>query len=915
MKNSDKGHNREVKDPLPQRIKGRSLLSELIESQNKAKLEQDHKTSDKLQTLNQDLADVHSSTNACIENDSIGTKVNYDRTTKVTRKEYKDHGAHNMVIKHSVEITEACTPSTDISNELNGVSKSSLAMPQMKASPASSPDKKPQDVPEQPVGLLSALLEESESKKYKPVSIRGECLTNPSEISEVGGHDNVEGNLVVHVNDIIKIINRNITTVTPSEEILFGDASNPLGMISFQVISLLGQGTFAQVFKCKDVETGKTFAIKIVKNKPAFTMQAKMEIEIFRILRNKAEKNILSDEAGQVDGHENDHLVSLMCHFMFKEHLCLVFELLGSNLYELLKKRQFRGLPLKTVQNLIRQAILGFNELSKRNIVHCDLKPENILLVSDDATHLENETYNKTVEQESSRIKLIDFGSACIEGKSTFSYIQSRFYRSPEVMIGINYDSAIDMWSLGCVAAELFLGLPILPGFHEHDQLVRLVEMIGMLPEWMLDQGKKTQKFFNSNSSNDGSRCWKIKTREEYARSLSKQEIEKYGGMSKIEAPPANRYFDHKLLRDIVLNCGKRRKHDDRVDLILFIHFLKGLLNPDPCERWTAYQASTHPFVNGINPKRTRSSDPLLETEDDINWSPPWDPAVATRKLSLKRPRVLHHQRAQSSSATSNLDAMLKTHNSSSTPNMTNKADNLAISYREREQWYQQPQPHNNVLYMSLPTHHAAFGQIPLQVRYEDSIQPPENLSVQTNLNYNNMTSNVSFMNSIESQPRLSMVGPQSFSGIYQSMGQVATQGDFGYALQRPGVVPTGAQTLYAQNQQSGSYGLIHHIHNQTQNYPDIHFSSGSYSNLQSHMTMNPSNTSLSMPPNFQGPVPQAYGTPQQHNDHHLQQHIVYQQMIHASQSYQEDESQKMYLTQNRSNRATYYSQYRGSSM
>lgn len=394
-----------------------------------------------------------------------------------------------MVIKHTVEITEADTPSADISNEVSDSRNKSLVPPQKEFSPTPSLRENPQDVPEQPVGLLSALLGDGGSMITKPNSTRGECLTNPSEIVEIDGHDNVEGNLVVHVNDIIKVINRNIESLHPSEENPFGSGSNPLGLTSFQVISLLGQGTFAQVFKCEDTETGKTFAIKIVKNKPAFTMQAKMEIEIFRILRKKAKANILSEEAEQDDENKDNNLVSLICYFMFKQHLCLVFELLGNNLYELLKKRQFRGLPLKVVQNFIKQAVLGLDELSKRNIVHCDLKPENMLLVSDNDAHFESESHAKTAEQESSKIKLIDFGSACIEGQSTFSYIQSRFYRSPEVLIGINYDSAIDMWSLGCVAAELFLGLPILPGFHEHDQLVRIVDMIGMLPEWVLEQG------------------------------------------------------------------------------------------------------------------------------------------------------------------------------------------------------------------------------------------------------------------------------------------------------------------------------------------------------------------------------------------------------------------------------------------
>ena len=84
---------------------------------------------------------------------------------------------------------------------------------------------------------------------------------------------------------------------------------------------------------------------------------------------------------------------------------------------------------------------------------------------------------------------VFDLGSACFEGHTSHTYIQSRFYRSPEVLIGVPYDSAIDMWSLGCVAAELVLGRPILPGVHEHDQLGRIREMIGPLPDRMVEQG------------------------------------------------------------------------------------------------------------------------------------------------------------------------------------------------------------------------------------------------------------------------------------------------------------------------------------------------------------------------------------------------------------------------------------------
>ena len=76
-------------------------------------------------------------------------------------------------------------------------------------------------------------------------------------------------------------------------------------------------------------------------------------------------------------------------------------------------------------------------------------------------------------------IKIIDFGSSCFEGHTSFTYIQSRFYRSPEVLLGYPYDSEIDIFSAGCIAAELFLGLPLFPGTSEYDQLRLITECQG----------------------------------------------------------------------------------------------------------------------------------------------------------------------------------------------------------------------------------------------------------------------------------------------------------------------------------------------------------------------------------------------------------------------------------------------------
>jgi dual specificity protein kinase YAK1 len=86
---------------------------------------------------------------------------------------------------------------------------------------------------------------------------------------------------------------------------------------------------------------------------------------------------------------------------------------------------------------------------------------------------------------------VIDFGSACFEGLTIFSYIQSRYYRSPEVLLGLPYDAAIDMWSLGCICAELFLGIPIFPGNSEYDQLARIIEILGPIPQYLIHRAKK----------------------------------------------------------------------------------------------------------------------------------------------------------------------------------------------------------------------------------------------------------------------------------------------------------------------------------------------------------------------------------------------------------------------------------------
>lgn len=124
------------------------------------------------------------------------------------------------------------------------------------------------------------------------------------------------------------------------------------------------------------------------------------------------------------------------------------------------------GFGLNTIRKYAVQLLTSLKMLKKHSIVHCDLKPENILIA----------------DKKKSLIKLIDFGSGCFEKEQIYTYIQSRYYRAPEIMLGIKYTTAIDMWSLGCILCELFTGFPLFPGENESEQMALIMEINGLPP-------------------------------------------------------------------------------------------------------------------------------------------------------------------------------------------------------------------------------------------------------------------------------------------------------------------------------------------------------------------------------------------------------------------------------------------------
>ena len=371
-------------------------------------------------------------------------------------------------------------------------------------------------------------------------------LTKPSEGKKNDGYDNEECDYILYVNDVLGI-----------------DEGH-----KYLILDVLGRGTFGQVVKCQNMKTLEVVAVKVIKNKTAYFNQSMMEVTILDLLNNNLDK---SDE---------HHILRLKDTFIHRHHLCLVFELLSVNLYELIKQNQFRGLSMNLVRVFATQLLNAMTVLNEAKIIHCDLKPENILLKN----------------LETPNIKVIDFGSACHERQTVYTYIQSRFYRSPEVLLGLPYSAAIDIWSLGCIVAELFLGLPLFPGSSEYNQMTRITEMLGYPPSWMLEMGKQSGEFFEKSVESDstGRKRYRLKSLEQYSRE------------HQVTEQPSKRYFQETSLQDIVTKYPLPRKSMSDKEIskemylrTTFVDFVAGLLNMNPLERWSPQQARMHPFITG----------------------------------------------------------------------------------------------------------------------------------------------------------------------------------------------------------------------------------------------------------------------------------------------------------------------------
>uniref|UniRef100_A0A8B9YY85 Protein kinase domain-containing protein n=1 Tax=Buteo japonicus TaxID=224669 RepID=A0A8B9YY85_9AVES len=228
-----------------------------------------------------------------------------------------------------------------------------------------------------------------------------------------------------------------------------------VGAEYYDLVATVGKGTFGEVTQGWRRSTGEMVAIKILKNEGHHGRVVKNELRLLQALR---EVNT-----------EESHVVRFLESFGDGACTYLVFELLEQNLFEFQKRNNFLPLPVRHIRTITAQVLAALVKLKELSIIHADLKPENIMLV-DHARY-------------PFRVKLIDFGSASIVTEVCHvkePYIQSRFYRAPEILLGLPFCEKVDIWSLGCVVAELHLGWPLYPGINEYDQVRYICSTLGL---------------------------------------------------------------------------------------------------------------------------------------------------------------------------------------------------------------------------------------------------------------------------------------------------------------------------------------------------------------------------------------------------------------------------------------------------
>ncbi|KAI1281903.1 Serine/threonine-protein kinase PRP4 -like protein [Halotydeus destructor] len=317
----------------------------------------------------------------------------------------------------------------------------------------------------------------------------------------------------------------------------------------YEVFGFTGQGVFSNVVRARDnTRQGQEVAIKIIRSNEIMHKTGLKELEMLKRLNDS-------------DPDDKFHCLRLYRHFYHRSHLCLVFEPLSMNLREVIKKYGKNiGLHIKAVRSYAMQLFLALKHLKKCEILHADIKPDNILV---------NES--KLV------LKLCDFGSASLASENEITpYLVSRFYRAPEIILGLPYSYGLDMWSIGVTLYELYTGRILFPGKSNNHMLKLFMDLRGKIPNKLIRKSAFKDQHFDSSCN------------------FLSHEVDKVTEKDKIVVMP-NMMASRDLMSELI--AGQDLPEDQQRKVGQLKDLLEKTLMIDPTKRLSPSLALSHPFI------------------------------------------------------------------------------------------------------------------------------------------------------------------------------------------------------------------------------------------------------------------------------------------------------------------------------
>ncbi|KAM6077319.1 dual specificity protein kinase CLK1 isoform 2-T4 [Theristicus caerulescens] len=369
----------------------------------------------------------------------------------------------------------------------------------------------------------------------------------------------------------------------------------------YEIVATLGEGAFGKVVECIDHKAAdRHVAVKIVKNVDRYSEAAHAEIQVLGHLNASDPSNTY-------------RCVRMLEWFEYHGHVCIVFELLGLSTYDFIKENGFLPFRLDHIRQMAYQICKSVNFLHMNQLTHTDLKPENILFVASDYVEQYNPklvgccplptapsptawvylvtaahcvSFQKCDERtlKNPDIKIVDFGSATYDDEYHSTLVSTRHYRAPEVILALGWSQPCDVWSIGCILMEYYLGFTVFPTHNSKEHLAMMERILGPLPDHMIKKTRK-RKYFRQNRLD-----WD-------------------------EHSSAGRYVSRRCKPLKAFMTCRNSDHENLFDLI------QKMLEYDPAKRITLEEALKHPFFFPL--KQQKRTLPPIAEQADADVSPP----------------------------------------------------------------------------------------------------------------------------------------------------------------------------------------------------------------------------------------------------------------------------------------------------